>query len=333
VYRCIAVACKSRRYSHSDKEFIRKEKEKWLANGTIVPSKSPWRAQVIVTTDDDERHRRRVAVDFSQTINLYTELDAYPMPNIQEHIQEVAKYSVFTTYDLETAFLQIPIPEEDRKFTAFEMDGGLYEFTVVPFGVTNGVPAFQRTMDKIFQDEGLKQSFAYVDNVTICGVDQADHDRQNELFLQAVKKYNIRLNHSKTVKSTRRLALLGYIIENNILKPDPERLKPFLALPPPNNLTEQRRIIGMFAYYSQWIQNFSDKIRPLNKNNVFPLPAHVKESFETLKDDIKEAAVANIDPNIPFVVETDASDYAMNSSNIESEWKTRGIFYQNTETK
>ena len=94
---CKPVACKSRRDNDNDKQFIRKEKNAWLADGAIVPSKSPWRAQPIITRDDGENHRRRMAIDYNQTINLFTELDAYPMPNIQEHVQTVAKYKVFST--------------------------------------------------------------------------------------------------------------------------------------------------------------------------------------------------------------------------------------------
>ena len=70
---CKPVACKSRRYNDNDKQFTRKEKNAWLADGAIVPSKSPWRAQPIITRDDDKNHRRRMAIDYSQTINLFTE--------------------------------------------------------------------------------------------------------------------------------------------------------------------------------------------------------------------------------------------------------------------
>ena len=105
-----------------------------------------------------------MAIDYSLTINLHTELDAYPMPNIQEHVETVAQYKVFSTYDLKTAYHQIPIPPEDRKYTAFEAHGGLYEFTVIPNGVTNGVPAFQRVMDRILKDEGLEQTYAFVED-------------------------------------------------------------------------------------------------------------------------------------------------------------------------
>ena len=68
------IVIPSRRFNLVDMQFIRKEVEKLLAQGVIEPSKSPWRAQVLVTTD--ERHKRRMVIDYSQTINHFTALDA-----------------------------------------------------------------------------------------------------------------------------------------------------------------------------------------------------------------------------------------------------------------
>jgi hypothetical protein len=308
---CKPIADKSRRQTESNKKFIKEEVARLLAEGSIEPSVSPWRSQVLVTSDEDQNHRRRMVVDYSNTINRFTELDAYPMPNINEHIESISKYKVFSTYDLKSAFHQIPIREEDKKFTAFEADGGLWQSTVVPYGATNGVPAFQRSMDKVVADEGLTQTFPFIDNVTICGIDQEDHDRQDEMWLRACQKYNVTLNHKKTIKSTTSINVIGFIIENDKIRPDPERFRPLMEIPDPKNITEQRRVTGMFAYYSKWIMNFSDKIRLLNKNITFPLPPDVKSAFEYLKNEIKTASLATIDPDEPFVVETDASDFAL----------------------
>ena len=81
----------------------------------------------------------------------------------------MSKYTYFSTFDLKAAYHQLPIQEEDIKFTAFEVDGELWEFTRVPFGITNGVSGFQRTIDKVIKAEELSDTFAYVDNVTVCG--------------------------------------------------------------------------------------------------------------------------------------------------------------------
>ena len=138
---CSPVATKSRRHSDSDESFIEMEVQNLLKNGIIEPSHSPWRAQVLVTTN--ERHKRRMVVDYSQTINRFTLLDAYPLPKMDEMVEKVSRYCVFSTLDLKSAYHQIPIREEDKIFTAFEACGNLYQFRRIPFGITNGVSGFQ----------------------------------------------------------------------------------------------------------------------------------------------------------------------------------------------
>ena len=77
-------------------------------------------------------------------------------------------------------------------------------------------------------------------------------------------------------------------------------------MPPPTNLKSQKRVIGMFSYYSKFIDKFSEKIRPLNKNITFPVPKTVLDAFNVLKEDLKTATLQPIDTEVPFVVETDA---------------------------
>ena len=89
-------------------------------------------------------------------------------------VNTVAQYSVFSTIDLNAAYHQIPINDADKLYTAFEAAGGLYQLKRIPFGVTNGVACFQRTMDE-FISEGLMDTYAYLDNVTICGKTQQEH--------------------------------------------------------------------------------------------------------------------------------------------------------------
>ena len=175
------VATKSRRQSPPDQKFINEEVRKLHRAGVVRPSVSPWRAQPFVTREDDN-HRKRLVIDYSETINLFTELDAYPMPNVQKMIQDISQYKYYSTFDLKSAYHQIPIRDEDSTYTAFEADGQLWEFTRVPFGVTNGVSAFQRTIDKVFKTEGLCDTFTFVDNVTICGRTKEEHDQNCPLY-------------------------------------------------------------------------------------------------------------------------------------------------------
>ncbi len=195
------VATKSRRQSPANLRFIKAEVSRLYEAGVIRPSVSPWRAQTFVTKED-ERHKKRMVVDYSETINLYTELDAYPMPNITKMVQDISQYKYFSTFDLKSAYHQIPIREEDCKYTAFEADGKLWEFTTIPFGVTNGVSAFQRAIDKVLEDEGMSDTFCFVDNLHVCGKTKEEHDQNVAAFKKVRDKYNITLNEDKTVECT-----------------------------------------------------------------------------------------------------------------------------------
>jgi len=148
------IATKTRRFSEQDSQFINVEVQKMLSEGIIEASNSPWRAQPLITQNDN--HKKRLVIDYSQTINRFTVLDAYPLPRIDDIVSKVAKYSVFSTIDLQSAYHQIPISIEERPFTAFEANGKLYQFTRIPFGVTNGVACFQRVIDSVISKEDLK---------------------------------------------------------------------------------------------------------------------------------------------------------------------------------
>ena len=306
---CKPVAVRSRHHSVADKKFISSEVSKLLKEGVIEPSNSPWRAQVLVTSN--ENHKKRMVIDYSQTINRFTLLDAYPLPRIDEMVGQVAQYKYFSTLDLRNAYHQISIKEEDKAYTAFEADGKLYQFNRIPFGITNGVASFQRVIDDIVEKEELKDTFVYIDNVTVCGLTQEQHDENLGRFMEAVEKYRLALNEEKCVFSTRSVNLLGYLIGEGTLKPDPERLRPFLDLPEPRDMPSLKRVIGMFAHYSRWISGFSEKVHPLVQTASFPLSTEAKRSFEALKSEIAGTAISAIDPAEPFVVETDASEHAI----------------------
>ena len=218
-----------------------------------------------------------MVVDYSQTINRFTELDAYPSKRIDELVERFSQYEYYSTFDLKSAYHQIPLQEREKKFTAFEADGNLYQFKRVPFGVTNGVAVFQRIVDDILRKEAVPNAEAYIDNVTVGGRDKKQHDENVQKFLQAAKKYGLTFNEPKSIRDTKELQLLGYSVSKGQIKPDPERLQPLKEMKPPTNLKAQERIVGMFAYYSQWIQNFSDKAYPLIHNKTFPLTEDVEQ--------------------------------------------------------
>ena len=306
------LAVKSRRYSTEDKTFIKQEIQRLLADDVIEPSKSPWRAQVLV--DRKEGKKPRLCIDYSRTINRYTVPDSYPLPNADDMVYEVAKYSRYTTYDLKTAYHLAKLSKSDIPYTAFEADGKLYQFKRLPFGLTNAVAAFQRLMDELVEEYHLEGVFVYIDNITIVGETQEQHDINVRKFLEAAKVKNLTFNEGKTISNTDTITLLGYEISKGNLRPDPDRVKPLLEMPIPNSLKALKRVIGMFAYYARWIPNYSDTIRPLLQSNSIPLGSDAINSFQTLLKLLANAALQGIDENLPFTVETDASNHCLSAT-------------------
>ena len=111
--------------------------------------------------------------------------------------------------------------------------------------------------------------------------------------------------------SRRTLNILGNVISEGKIRPDPDPMKALYDLPPLQTKKELKQILGLFSYYSQWINNFSAKIRPLISNINYPLNCEALDAFNLLKRDIANATLRSIDESLPFLVETDASDYAI----------------------
>ena len=310
---CRPIATKSRRFNAEDRNFIVDEIERLQSTGVIRPSNSPWRAQVLVVKNP-ESGKKRLCVDYSQTINLYTQLDAYPLPRIEDLVNKLSTYQIFSTYDLKSAYHQIPIEECNKAYTAFEACGKLFEFNRIPFGVTNGVPQFQRKMDELVTNSGLKDTFPYLDNVTVAGRNRKEHDTNVKALFDAFRKHGVTLNESKTVESVTEINILGYCVGNGQIKPDPDRLRPLLDLPPPKDAKALKRALGLFSYYAKWVMNFSDKILHLKTAKKFPLHANALKKFNVLKKEIAKASLQAIDENRPFVVECDASEAAISAT-------------------
>ena len=291
---CRQIAVKSRGHSIPDTKFIQSEISRMLKEGMIEPSQSPWRAQTLVVSS--ENHKKRLVVDYSQTINRFTLLDAYPLPRIEDTVNEIASYHVYSTLDLTSANHQVAIKPEEQKYTAFEDAGSLYQFCRIPFGVTNGVASFQRVMDDIIKRDDLNGTSAYIDNVIICGQNQAEHDLNLKEFMNSLVKYGLTLNKNKCLYSLTSIDLLGYTISKGSVKPDPDRLKGLMDLPVPQNLPSFRQAMGMFSHYSRWIPNFSEKLHPLTKVTRYPLSKEQTEAFKCLKQEIAKSSMLSLPP-------------------------------------
>ena len=114
--------------------------------------------------------------------------------------------------------------------------------------------------------------------------------------------------------STLKLAILGCIIEEGDIRPDPECQRPLQVPPVPEDRKSLGRTLGFYFYHFQWIHCYSEKIRPLATVSSFPTSMEAKTAFETLKKDIEQSVMCAIDKHVPFKVETDASEFAITAT-------------------
>ena len=129
---------------------------------------------------------------------------------------------------------------------------------------------------------------------------------------------NLTLNKDKSKFKVTSLNLLGYNISHGKITPDQIRLQALLDLSPPTNANELKHVVGLFAYYAQWIENFSKKAAPLMNCKTCLLTDKGLKSFTQLKKDLANASLGTIRDDLPFEVKTKASDHA-----------TAGILSQN----
>lgn len=115
-------------------------------------------------------------MDYSQTINRFTYLDAYPPPQTDKMVEAISNRAISNILDLKIPYHETPTADHEKSFTAFVACEDIYKFRRIPFGVTNSGVCFQCTIDEILKVESTKGNFAYINKVTVCDFTKADDE-------------------------------------------------------------------------------------------------------------------------------------------------------------
>ena len=310
-----SVPIKSHPYKtpmHVKKE-IRKQVDDMLKHNIIEESESPWSSPVVLVKKKNDTYR--FCVDFRK-VNKVTCKDAFPLPLMDDALQAFNGAMFLSTLDMSKAYHQVRMCEKDKEKTAFCTYDGLYQFKVMPYGLTNAPGTFQRLMNKILKDFAWNKCLIYLDDVFIYTMTFLEHLEALEGILKKIEAAKLKLQPSKCHFATNKVKFLGHLITDKGILPDPDKCTVISELNPPTNVTEVKSFMGMTSYYRRYVPQLSDIAIPLYDIQRKGIPFHWttdhQESFDTLKLKLTSAPIL-IHPNFEekFYIQCDASNRAI----------------------
>ncbi|CAF3126930.1 unnamed protein product [Rotaria sp. Silwood2] len=307
------------RVSYKDEQLQREEIDKLLKQGIIEESVSPWSSPIVLVKKKDGSVR--FCIDFRKLNNITTK-DAFPMPRIDDIFDHLSQAEYYTTIDFKSGYFQVGLDPKDRPKTAFSTRDQHYQFTVLPQGVTNGPPAFQRIVSQILGSTRWQYSLAYLDDVIIYSPTFDQHLIHLDDILTRLNDANFRLNVNKCQIARTSIDYLGHNIEHRNIRPNADNIRALEKTSQPTTAKEAFRFVKAAEYYRKFIPNFSTIAQPLHKYAPTTKDQRLKKSqatpitlsddelnaFNTLKRILTYDLVLRIpNPNLPFKIHTDAS--------------------------
>jgi hypothetical protein len=298
-----------------------------LKSGRIQPSKSPWASGFFFVTKKDGKLR---PVQDYRALNNATVKNAYPLPLISEMIPKLQKAKWFTKLDVRWGFNNVRIREGDEEKAAFLTNRGLFEPTVMFFGLCNSPATFQTMMNTILRKEiqGGKV-LVYMDDILIFTETLEEHEEITKQVLKVLEDNELYLKPGKCEFEKTEVEYLGLVVGNGEAKMDPKKLEAIGDWPEPKTVKEIQSFLGFCNFYRNFINQFATTARPLwnltKKTKVWEWGEEERQVFRKLKEDLTSQPVLSL-PNFedPFRVEADASDYATGavlSQRQEDVWK------------
>ena len=183
------------------------------------------------------------------------------MPRVDELIDRLGNASFITTLDLTRGYWQVPVEEKSRPLTAFAMPFGLYQFRMMPFGLSGAPATFQRLMDRVLRGLEL-YSASYLDDVVIHSTSWEEHLMHIRGVLERLRKAGLTAKPRKCQFGMQQCSYLGHIVGNGVVQPELAKLQAVEAFPTPTSKKQVRTFLGLIGYYRKFIPNYASVACP-----------------------------------------------------------------------
>ena len=338
------------RYSKQDKEELDKQIADLLQKGLIEPSLSPYAAAALIVPKylpDGSIKGWRLVIDY-RLLNMVTIKYQFPMPRIDDVIDSVNGAKYFSSCDATWGFWQIKLHPSDKPKTAFRTPSGLYQWRVLPMGLSNSPAIFQRTMSSFFQkaytdpdDPNSAPVTAlgtfvqvYLDDLLIYSKTAKDHVKHLDFVCKTLKENGIYLNPKKCEFNKSEVRFLGHLVSRNGVRPDPAKVSVMKDWPQPQDTKQLYRFLGFANYFRSFIRNYATVASPLYPLTQCKTTAEFQDKwnnlhtacFEALKIALAHAPTLKLpDFDKPFEVIVDASNVAIGAVLIQ---ENRPVAYE-----
>ncbi|XP_075107077.1 putative mitochondrial protein AtMg00860 [Nicotiana tabacum] len=237
--------------------------------------------------------------------------DKFPIPVVDELLEELHGAQFFTKLDLRSSYHQVRMDSMDVEKTAFRMHHGYFEFFVMPFGLTNAPSTFQEMMNEVFRNYLHQFTFVFFDDILVYSKTWKDHLSHMRIILELLQAHRLCFKKSKCSFGEKQVAYLGHIVSNTSVSADDNKIKAVVDWPQPQSTKILHGFLGLAGYYHKFIQNFGLIAAPLTsmlKRHSFKWNDDTLASFEALKKALIAAPILQL-PNFDeeFVIECDAS--------------------------
>ncbi|MCG8034214.1 MAG: retroviral-like aspartic protease family protein, partial [Candidatus Thiodiazotropha taylori] len=304
-----------RRLPINKRDVAEREVQAMLDNNIVQPSSSSWASPIVLVEKKDKS--TRFCVDY-RALNEITKKDSYPLPHIQDCLDALGGSKWFSSIDCQSGYWQVKVNPEDACKTAFTCSSGLFEFRVMPFGLCNGPPTFQRLVEHVLSNLHWKICLLYIDDIIVFSKTFEEHVERLNQVLARIKSANLKIAPKKCHFFQEKVTFLGHVVSSEGIATDPSKTESVANWPVPKNVKQVRQFVGLASYYRRYIQQFAQIARPLHKlteNGVpFLWTPECQLSFETLKQKLTSSPILAYPINgTEYILDTDASNDSLGS--------------------
>lgn len=196
-------------------------------------------------------------------LNCLTRRDSFPLPRIEESLQALGGARYFTVLDLTSGYYQVAMHPEDIEKTAFTVPFGLFEYTRLPFGLSNAPATFQRLMQRCFGDLCYSSVLIYLDDIIVFSRDFASHLLKLDLVFSRLKEYGLKFKPSKCHILQQEVQYLGHQVSAAGVSVDPEKVSTVQGWKEPSTVKEVRAFLGFTCFFRRFVQGYASIAAPL----------------------------------------------------------------------